>query len=62
MQVDQAWDFANLTFIAGVDSVYQWAQQDLEDDAFTPEDYARRLAARPPNHQSVYASDRSKGL
>lgn len=61
LQLEQAWDFAGLTYAAGPELVVEWARLDLDDQAFTPGDYAARTKSRPAAHRSVYVLDQSEG-
>lgn len=61
LQLDQAMDFTGLTFTAGPDLVWEWAQLDLDDKAFTPSNYRERQASRKVGVQSVYVLDKSQG-
>ncbi|TBU21409.1 hypothetical protein BD311DRAFT_743616 [Dichomitus squalens] len=60
LQLDQAVDFAGLTYVAGPDLIYEWAEQDINEEAFTPADYKRRVEGRGATFRSVYVLDKSK--
>ena len=61
LQLDQVADFAGITFAAGPDLIYEWAQLDVDDEAFTPGNYRVRQAAQAAQAQSVYVLDKSQG-
>ncbi|TBU21114.1 hypothetical protein BD311DRAFT_870016 [Dichomitus squalens] len=60
LQLDQAVDFAGLTYAAGPDLICEWAEQDIDEEAFTPADYKRRVERRGATFGSVYVLDKSK--
>ena len=61
LQLDQAVDFTGLTYAAGPDLVYEWAEENIDEEAFTPGDYKARQESRGAHHRSVYVLDKSKG-
>ena len=48
-------------YAAGPDLVFEWAQEDVDQEAFTPGDYQARMESRGALHRSVYVLDKSKG-